>query len=222
MNTILTGDRPTGRLHLGHYVGSIQNRIRLQNEHEKNFYMIADVQALTDNAENPEKVRANILEVAMDNLACGLDPEKTTFFIQSQIPEIAELTIYFMNLVTLARLRRNPTVKNEMQQKGYGDDVPAGFLMYPVSQAADILAFKANTVPVGEDQLPVLEQANEIVHDFNRIYGEVFDKITHITSTTPRLMGIDGNAKMSKSLGNGIYLADSRAEIEKKVMAMYT
>ncbi len=220
--TVLTGDRPTGKLHLGHYVGSIQNRIRLQNEHEKNFYMIADVQALTDNAENPEKVRANVLEVAMDNLACGLDPEKTTFFIQSQIPEIAELTIYFMNLVTLARLRRNPTVKNEMQQKGYGDDVPAGFLMYPVSQAADILTFKANTVPVGEDQLPVLEQANEIAHDFNRIYGEVFDKITHVTSATPRLMGIDGSAKMSKSLGNGIYLADSRAEIEKKVMAMYT
>lgn len=221
-NIVLTGDRPTGKLHLGHYIGSIQNRLKLQNEHDGVFYMIADVQALTDNAENPEKVRSNVLEVALDNLACGLDPKKTTMFIQSQIPEIAELTIYFMNLVTLARLKRNPTVKDEMKQKGFAEDVPAGFLAYPVSQAADILAFKADVVPVGEDQLPVLEQANEIVQKFNSLYGEVFKKIKPVVAENARLIGIDGNAKMSKSLNNAIYLSDSPDAIEEKVMAMYT
>jgi tryptophanyl-tRNA synthetase len=221
-NIVLTGDRPTGKLHLGHFVGSIQNRIMLQDKQDTAFYMVADVQALTDNADNPDKVRNNVLEVALDNLACGLDPAKTTFFIQSQIPEIAELTVLFMNLVTLARLKRNPTVKAEMKQKGFEEDVPAGFLAYPVSQAADILAFKANIVPVGEDQLPVLEQANEIVQKFNSLYGEVFQKIKPVTATHSRLMGIDGNAKMSKSLGNAIYLSDSPDEISKKVMAMYT
>lgn len=222
--TVLTGDRPTGKLHLGHYVGSIKNRIELQNTYDKAFYMIADVQALTDNADNPTKVRNNVLEVALDNLAAGVDPSKTTFFIQSQIPEIAELTIFFLNLVTLARLKRNPTVKDEMKQKGYGEDVPAGFLAYPVSQAADILTFKANLVPVGEDQLPVLEQANEIAHKFNSFYGEIFGKIEPLVSKegTGRLVGVDGKAKMSKSLGNAIFLSDSSKEIEEKVMAMYT
>ncbi len=220
--TILTGDRPTGRLHLGHYVGSIQNRLRLQEEYGSAYYMIADVQALTDNAENPEKVRANVLEVAMDNLAVGLDPEKTTFFIQSQVPEIAELTVLFLNLVTLARLRRNPTVKNEMQQKGFGEDVPAGFLAYPVSQAADILAFKANLIPVGDDQLPVIEQANEIAAKFNALYGETFPKIETVLSSTSRLVGTDGNAKASKSLGNAISLSDTPEEVKRKVMGMYT
>ncbi len=220
--TILTGDRPTGRLHLGHYVGSIQNRLRLQAEYGQAYYMIADVQALTDNADNPEKVRANVLEVAMDNLAVGLDPEKTTFFIQSQVPEIAELTVLFLNLVTLARLRRNPTVKNEMQQKGFGEDVPAGFLAYPVSQAADILAFKANLIPVGDDQLPVIEQANEIAAKFNALYGETFPKIETVLSSTSRLVGTDGNAKASKSLGNAISLSDTPEEVKRKVMAMYT
>ena len=218
--TVLTGDRPTGKLHLGHLVGSIQNRVKLQEEHKGGFYMIADVQALTDNAENPEKVRNNVIEVALDNLAAGLDPRKTTMFIQSGVPEIAELTVLFLNLVTLARLKRNPTVKNEMKQKGYGEEVPAGFLMYPVSQAADILAFKANLIPVGDDQIPMIEQTNEIVHDFNRIYGEVFPKVKHLSGS--RLLGTDGNAKMSKSIGNTINLADSPEEIEKKVMAMYT
>lgn len=217
----LTGDRPTGKLHLGHFVGSIQNRIKLQDEADS-FYMIPDVQALTDNAENPAKVRGNVLEVALDNLACGVDPAKTTFFIQSQIPSIAELTIYFLNLVTLARLKRNPTVKSEMKQKGYEEDVPAGFLAYPISQTADILCVKANTVPVGEDQLPILEQANEIIRKFNTLYGETFEEIKPIISKTPRLTGTDGKAKMSKSLGNTIYLSDSPEEIQKKVMSMYT
>jgi tryptophanyl-tRNA synthetase len=166
---LLTGDRPTGRLHLGHYVGSIQNRINLQKEVDEAFYMVADVQALTDNADNPAKVAENVIEVVLDNLACGVDPKKTTYFIQSQIPEIAEMTVYFMNLVTLARLKRNPTVKSEMNQKGYGEEVPAGFLAYPVSQAADILFARATVIPVGEDQLPVIEQANEIVDKFNHI-----------------------------------------------------
>lgn len=219
---VLTGDRPTGKLHLGHYIGSIQNRIKLQDEASKAFYMIADIQALTDNAENPEKVRNNVVEVALDNLACGLDPQKTIMFIQSQIPEIAELTALFLNLVTISRLKRNPTVKDEMNQKGYGDNVPAGFLAYPVSQAADILTFKGNTVPIGEDQLPVLEQANEIVQKFNSIYGDVFEKIKPVVGTHSRLMGIDGNAKMSKSLNNAIYLSDEIETIEEKVMAMYT
>jgi tryptophanyl-tRNA synthetase len=184
--------------------------------------MVADIQALTDNADNPDKVSSNVYEVALDNLACGIDPKKTTMFIQSQIPEIAELTILFLNLVTLARLKRNPTVKDEMKQKGYGEDVPAGFLTYPVSQAADILTFKANLIPVGEDQLPVLEQANEILHRFNTIYGETFAKITPVVSEQSRLVGINGDAKMSKSLGNAIFLADSDKEIEQKVMQMYT
>ncbi|MCX6757972.1 MAG: tryptophan--tRNA ligase [Candidatus Nomurabacteria bacterium] len=220
--TVLTGDRPTGKLHLGHFVGSIQNRLKLQNEAEKSFYMVADMQALTDNAENPEKIRINTLEVAIDNLACGLDPQKTTMFIQSQIPEIAELALLFMNLVTLARLKRNPTVKSEMKQKGFGEDVPAGFLIYPVSQAADILFAKANLIPVGEDQKPMIEQTNEIVDSFNRIYGETFGHVSHLVGETPRLVGTDGNSKMSKSLNNGIYLSDSDEVIEKKVMEMYT
>ena len=183
---------------------------------------MGDLQALTDNADNPEKVRNNVIEVALDNLACGLDPTKTIFFIQSKVPEIAELTILFLNLVTLARLKRNPTVKDEMRQKGYGEDVPAGFLAYPVSQAADILTFKANVVPVGDDQLPVLEQANEILQKFNSLYGEVFKKIKAVTPPNARVIGIDGNAKMSKSLGNAIYLSDSPEEISKKVMNMFT
>lgn len=219
---VLTGDRPTGKLHLGHFVGSIQNRIKLQNEADQSFYMIADIQALTDNADNPEKVRNNVLEVALDNLACGLDPKKTTIFIQSQIPEIAELTVLFLNLVTLARLKRNPTVKDEMKQKGFGENVPAGFLVYPVSQAADILFAKSNLIPVGEDQKPMIEQTNEIVDDFNRIYGKTFDRVKHLVGDTPRLAGIDGNSKMGKSLNNAIYLSDSYEEISKKVMNMYT
>ncbi len=219
---LLTGDRPTGRLHLGHYVGSIQNRINLQKEVDEAFYMVADVQALTDNSDNPAKVAENVIEVILDNLACGVDPEKTTYFIQSQIPEIAEMTVYFMNLVTLARLKRNPTVKSEMNQKGYGEEVPAGFLSYPVSQAADILFARATVIPVGEDQLPVIEQANEIVDKFNHIYGEFFQKIKPVVPENARLVGIDGNAKASKSLGNAIFLADTDAEIEKKVMQMYT
>ena len=222
--TVLTGDRPTGKLHLGHYIGSIQNRLALQREHDDLFYMIADVQALTDNATNPQKVRDNVLEVALDNLACGIDPTKTTMFIQSQVPEIAELTVFFMNLVTVARLKRNPTVKSEMKQRGFGENVPAGFLTYPVSQAADILCVKAGLVPVGEDQLPVLEQANEIVDSFNRIYGQTFSRITPITPEKhmQRLIGIDGNAKMSKSLQNTINLSDDDATIAAQVKKMYT
>jgi tryptophanyl-tRNA synthetase len=218
----LTGDRPTGKLHLGHFVGSIQNRLKLQNESDKSFYMIADIQALTDNSDNPDKVRKNVLEVALDNLACGIDPQKTTMFIQSQVPEIAELTILFLNLVTLARLKRNPTVKDEMKQKGFGEDVPAGFLAYPISQTADILFCKGNLIAVGEDQLPVIEQANEIVLKFNSLYGETFQKIKPILSNISRLVGIDGNLKMGKSLNNAIYLSDSYEEISKKVMDMYT
>lgn len=219
--TVLTGDRPTGRLHLGHYVGSLLSRVTLQETH-KQYVEIADVQALTDNFENPTKVRNNVPELAIDYLSVGIDPAKTTIFIQSQVPEITELTLYFLNLVTLARLKRNPTVKDEMKEKGYGENVPAGFLMYPINQAADILVFHADLVPVGEDQLPVLEQTNEIVDAFNRIYGETFKRIKPLISKTPRLKGIDGKAKMSKSLGNGIYLSDSPEEVEKKVMMMYT
>lgn len=226
-NTIvLTGDRPTGRLHLGHYVGSIQNRIRLQDEAGIAYYMVADVQALTDNADNPEKVRSNVLEVVLDNLACGVDPKKTIFFVQSQIPEIAELTIFFMNLVTVQQLSHNPTIKTEAKERGFGEDtengMPLGFLAYPVSQAADILAFKATAVPVGADQIPVLEQANKIGSKFNNFYGEIFSKINHISSSVTRLVGTDGNAKMSKSLGNCIYLSDSFETISQKVMSMYT
>lgn len=219
---VLTGDRPTGKLHLGHFVGSIENRIKLQNEADQSFYMIADIQGLTDNANNPQKVRDNLIEVVLDNLACGLDPKKTTMFIQSEIPEIAELTVLFLNLVTLARLKRNPTVKDEMKQKGFGEEVPAGFLCYPVSQAADILFAHANLIPVGEDQLPVIEQVNEIVDTFNRYYGETFSHVKHLVGNTPRLIGTDGNVKMGKSLNNGIYLSDSLEEISKKVMNMYT
>lgn len=221
---VLTGDRPTGKLHLGHFIGSIQNRLKLQDEHPNCYYMIADVQALTDNAQNPQKVRDNVLEVALDNLACGLDPEKTTMFIQSQIPEIAELTVFFMNLVTLARLKRNPTVKSEMKQKGYGEDVPAGFLTYPISQAADILCVKGNLVPVGDDQLPVLEQVNEIVDSFNRIYGETFQRITGLIGqkNARRLVGVDGASKMSKSIGNTINLSDDEKTIVAQVRKMYT
>ena len=221
-NIVLTGDRPTGKLHLGHFVGSMQNRVKLQEEYGHCYCMVADIQALTDNADNPEKVRKNVTEVVLDNLAVGLSPEKTTFFIQSQIPEIAELTMLFLNLVTLARLRRNPTVKDEMKQKGFGENVPVGFLVYPVSQAADILFCNSNIIPVGEDQLPVIEQANEIVAKFNSIYGETFRKIQPVLSQTPRLVGIDGNTKAGKSLGNAIYLGDPLSEIERKVMMMYT
>lgn len=218
---ILTGDRPTGQLHLGHYVGSLENRVRLQDTHQQ-FVMIADMQALTDNADNPEKVRNNVIEVAMDYLAVGLDPSKTTMFIQSFLPELSELTMFYLNLVTVARLQRNPTVKSEMQQKGYGADVPAGFLMYPVSQAADITAFKASIVPVGEDQLPVIEQTNEIVRKFNHIYGNVLVETKGLLSTHTRLAGLDGMAKMSKSLGNCIYLGDDADTLKKKVFSMFT
>ncbi|MES2623051.1 MAG: tryptophan--tRNA ligase [Patescibacteria group bacterium] len=218
----LTGDRPTGRLHLGHYVGSIQNRIEMQKTADHAFYMIADVQALTDNAHNPEKVSENVIEVIMDNIACGVDPKKTTFFIQSQIPEIAEMTVLFLNLVTVARLKRNPTVKSEMKQKGFGEDVPAGFLSYPVSQAADILFLRATKVPVGEDQLPVIEQTNELVKKFNSIYGDFFAEAKPVLSDAGRLVGTDGQAKASKSLNNAIYLSDEDDVIAKKVMGMYT
>ena len=226
-NIILTGDRPTGRLHLGHYVGSLRNRVRLQNEgnYDKMYVFIADAQALTDNFDNPEKVRANIIEVALDYLAVGLDPNKVTFFIQSMIPELTELTFYFMNLVTVARLHRNPTVKSEIEQKGFNESIPAGFFTYPVSQTADIAIFNANIVPVGEDQLPMLEQAREIVRKFNSIYGEVFVEPKELLPEDEkcfRLVGTDGKSKMSKSLGNCIYLADSEEEIRKKVMGMYT
>ena len=225
---ILTGDRPTGRLHVGHYVGSLRRRVELQNsgEFDKIFIMIADAQALTDNAEHPEKVRQNILQVALDYLACGLDPEKATIFIQSMVPELTELTFYYMNLVTTARLSRNPTVKSEIQMRGFADEgLPVGFFAYPVSQAADITAFHANVVPVGEDQLPMLEQTREIVEKFNRIYGET---LTMPTAMIPenemqrRLPGVDGKAKMSKSLGNCIYLSEEPEDIKKKVMSMYT
>jgi tryptophanyl-tRNA synthetase len=222
LKNVLTGDRPTGKLHLGHFVGSIQNRVKLQNEADQSFYMIADIQGLTDNANNPQKVRDNVIEVVLDNLACGVDPKKTIMFIQSEVPEIAELTVIFLNLVTLARLKRNPTVKDEMKQKGFGEDVPAGFLCYPISQAADILFARSNLIPVGEDQLPVIEQVNEIVDTFNRFYGETFERVKHIVGDTPRLIGTDGGLKMGKSLNNGIYLSDSYENISKKVMNMYT
>lgn len=218
---ILTGDRPTGHLHLGHYIGSLQNRVRLQHEYQQ-FIMIADMQALTDNADNPDKVRNNIIEVALDYLSVGIDPTISTIFIQSMIPELSELTMYYLNLVSVARLSRNPTVKDEMQQRGFGGNVPAGFLMYPVSQAADITAFKATTVPVGEDQIPVIEQTNEIVRKFNSIYGDVLVETKGLLSTHTRLAGLDGKAKMSKSLGNCIYLADDADILKKKVMAMFT
>ncbi|MBQ8406894.1 MAG: tryptophan--tRNA ligase [Clostridia bacterium] len=226
-NVILTGDRPTGKLHIGHYVGSLRRRIELQNsgKFEKIYIMVADAQALTDNFDNPEKVRSNITEVALDYFACGIDPTKSTVFIQSYISELTELTFYYMNLVTLARLERNPTVKAEIKQKGFGASLPMGFLTYPVSQAADITAFKADTVPVGEDQLPMLEQAREIVRSFNNLYGETLIEPKAVlpeNRSCLRLPGTDGMAKMSKSLGNCIYLADSEEEIKRKVMSMYT
>ncbi|MFA5126388.1 MAG: tryptophan--tRNA ligase [Patescibacteria group bacterium] len=219
---ILTGDRPTGPLHLGHYIGSLLNRVKLQTENNQ-FIMIADMQALTDNADNPKKVRDNVLEVALDYLAVGLKPKLNTIFIQSLIPELAELTMYYLNLVTLARLQRNPTVKDEMQQKGFGANVPSGFLVYPVSQAADITAFKAELVPVGQDQLPMIEQTNEIVRKFNSIYKKrVLVECRAMLSSVLRLPGIDGQAKMGKSLGNTINLSDTSAVIEKKVKSMFT
>lgn len=219
---VLTGDRPTGRLHLGHYVGSLLNRVKLQHDHDQ-FIMIADMQALTDNAENPEKVRSNVLEVALDYLAVGLDPNLNTIFIQSLVPELSELTMYFLNLVTLARLQRNPTIKDEMIQKGFGSNVPAGFLVYPVSQAADITAFMAELVPVGEDQLPMIEQTNELVRRFNSVYGKkVLIECQPLVSKIVRLPGTDGRAKMGKSLDNAIYLSDSTEIVERKVKAMFT
>ena len=224
---ILTGDRPTGRLHLGHYVGSLKRRVELQNSGEFNkiFIMIADAQALTDNADNPEKVRQNIIEVALDYLSCGLDPSKTNIFIQSQIPQLTELTFYYMNLVTVSRLQRNPTVKSEIQLRNFEASIPVGFFTYPISQTADITAFKATTVPVGEDQEPMLEQAREIVRKFNSIYGETLvepDILLPDNKACLRLPGIDGKAKMSKSLGNCIYLSDTPEEVKRKVMSMYT
>ncbi len=224
---ILTGDRPTGRLHVGHYVGSLRNRVELQNsgEFEKIFIMIADAQALTDNYDKPERVRSNILEVALDYLAAGIDPEKSNILIQSQIPELTELTFYYMNLVTVARLQRNPTVKSEIQLRNFEQSIPVGFMCYPISQAADITAFKATTVPVGEDQEPMLEQAREIVRKFNSVYGEVLVEPQTLLSSINvcmRLPGTDGKAKMSKSLGNCIYLADEEDEIKQKIMNMFT
>ena len=224
---ILTGDRPTGRLHVGHYVGSLKERVRLQNsgQFDEIYIMIADAQALTDNAEHPEKVRQNIIQVALDYLACGLDPEKSTIFIQSTIPELAELTFYYMNLVTVSRLQRNPTVKAEIKMRDFETSIPAGFLAYPVSQTADITAFHATTVPVGEDQLPMLEQCKEIVHKFNTVYGETLTEpeiILPDNAACLRLPGIDGKAKMSKSLGNCIYLSDEPEQIKKKIMSMFT
>ncbi|MEX0869878.1 MAG: tryptophan--tRNA ligase [Candidatus Spechtbacterales bacterium] len=222
--TILTGDRPTGPLHLGHYVGSLKARVELQEEYNT-FILIADMQALTDNFDNPQKVHDNVLEVAMDYLAAGIDPSKASIVIQSMVPEISELAMYYMNLVTVARLNRNPTIKEEMKQKGFGANVPAGFLVYPVHQAADITAFRADTVPVGEEQKPMLEQAQEIVDKFNRIYGEVLVRPEALISkekTQARLPGIDGKAKMSKSLDNAIYLKDDTETIKKKVMKAYT
>ncbi|MBQ8281740.1 MAG: tryptophan--tRNA ligase [Lachnospiraceae bacterium] len=224
---ILTGDRPTGRLHVGHYVGSLRRRVELQNsgEFDKIFIMIADAQALTDNFENPEKVRQNIIEVALDYLSVGLDPSKCHLFIQSQIAELTELCFYYMNLVTVSRLQRNPTVKTEIQMRNFETSIPVGFFTYPISQAADITAFKATTVPVGEDQLPMIEQTREIVRKFNQIYDEVLvepDVLLPDNAACLRLPGTDGKAKMSKSLGNCIYLADSADEVKKKIMGMYT
>ena len=224
---ILTGDRPTGRLHLGHYVGSLKRRVELQNsgEFDKIYIMIADAQALTDNADNTEKVRQNIIEVALDYLSCGLDPEKSTIFIQSQVPELCELSFYYMNLVTVSRLQRNPTVKTEIQMRNFETSIPVGFFTYPISQASDITAFKATTVPAGEDQEPMLEQAREIVRRFNSTYGEVLVEPSILlpnNSACLRLPGTDGKAKMSKSLGNCIYLSDSAQDIKKRVMSMFT
>ena len=224
---ILTGDRPTGKLHVGHYVGSLRERVNLQNADmfDKIYIMIADAQALTDNADNPQKVRDNIIEVALDYLACGINPEKSTILIQSMIPELTELTFFYMNLVTVARAQRNPTVKTEIKMRNFESNIPVGFLAYPISQAADITAFKATTVPAGEDQKPMIEQCREIVHKFNSLYGETLvepDIMLPKNSACLRLPGIDGMAKMSKSLGNCIYLSDEPEDIKKKVMSMFT
>lgn len=224
---ILTGDRPTGKLHVGHYVGSLKRRVQLQNtgDYDDIFIMIADAQALTDNSDNPEKVRQNIIEVALDYLACGLDPEKSTLFIQSQIPELCELSFYYMNLVTVSRLQRNPTVKSEIKMRNFEASIPVGFFTYPISQAADITAFKATTVPVGEDQLPMLEQTKEIVRKFNSVYGDTLiepEILLPQNSACLRLPGTDGKAKMSKSLGNCIYLSEEPDEIKQKVFSMFT
>ena len=224
---ILTGDRPTGRLHVGHYVGSLSERVRLQNSglYDEIYIMVADAQALTDNAEHPEKVRQNILQVALDYLACGIDPDKSTIFIQSMVPELTELTFYYMNLVTVSRVQRNPTVKSEIQMRGFETSIPVGFFCYPISQAADITAFRATHVPVGEDQLPMLEQCKEIVHKFNSVYGETLvdpEIVLPSNKACLRLPGTDGKAKMSKSIGNCIYLSEEPEDIKKKVMSMYT
>ena len=224
---ILTGDRPTGKLHVGHYVGSLKERVKLQNsgKFDEIYIMIADAQALTDNAEHPEKVRQNIIQVALDYLACGLDPEKSTIFIQSMVPELTELTFYYMNLVTVSRVQRNPTVKAEIKMRNFKASIPVGFFCYPISQAADITAFRATTVPVGEDQMPMIEQCKEIVHKFNSVYGETLTDpkiVLPDNQACLRLPGIDGKAKMSKSLGNCIYLSDEAKDIKTKVMSMYT
>ena len=225
MKRILTGDRPTGRLHIGHYFGSLQNRVKMQDDDSiERFVMIADVQALTDNFNNPQKVRDNVYQVLLDYLSVGIDPEKTTIFLQSMVPELAELTVYYSNLVTIARLERNPTVKTEIAQKKdvFGESVTYGFLGYPVSQAADITAFEGELVPVGEDQLPLIEQCREIVRKFNSIYGETLKEPQAVLSSNKRIKGLDGNEKMGKSLGNAIYLSDSEEEITKKVMGAVT
>ncbi len=227
MNIILTGDRPTGRLHLGHYVGSLRRRVELQNsgDFDEIYIMIADAQALTDNAENPEKIRENVLEVALDNLSVGLDPEKTVLFVQSGVYELTELCFYYTNLVTVSRLQRNPTVKTEIKMRGFESSIPVGFFNYPISQAADITAFDATIVPVGDDQLPMLEQCTEIVHKFNAVYGETLvmpKALLPESEASMRLPGLDGEAKMSKSLGNCIFLADSPKEVKDKVMSMFT
>ena len=224
---ILTGDRPTGRLHVGHYVGSLKERVKLQKsgDYDEIYIMIADAQALTDNAEHPEKVRQNIMNVALDYLACGIDPEKSTIFIQSMVPELTELTFYYMNLVTVSRVQRNPTVKAEIQMRNFEASIPVGFFCYPISQAADITAFRATAVPVGEDQLPMLEQCKEIVHKFNSVYGETLTEPEIVLPSNKaclRLPGIDGKAKMSKSLGNCIYLSDEAEDVRKKIMSMFT
>ena len=224
---ILTGDRPTGRLHVGHYVGSLKERVKLQNsgDYDEVYIMIADAQALTDNAEHPEKVRQNIIQVALDYLACGIDPAKSTIFIQSMVPELTELTFYYMNLVTVARVQRNPTVKSEIQMRNFEASIPVGFFCYPISQAADITAFRATSVPVGEDQMPMIEQCKEIVHKFNSVYGETLTEPKIVLPSNQaclRLPGIDGKAKMSKSLGNCIYLSDESEDIRTKIMSMFT
>ena len=224
---ILTGDRPTGRLHVGHYVGSLKERVKLQNsgDYDEVYIMIADAQALTDNAEHPEKVRQNIIQVALDYLACGIDPAKSTIFIQSMVPELTELTFYYMNLVTVARVQRNPTVKAEIQMRNFEASIPVGFFCYPISQAADITAFRATHVPVGEDQMPMIEQCKEIVHKFNTVYGETLTDPKIVLPSNKaclRLPGIDGKAKMSKSLGNCIYLSDEEVDVKKKIMSMFT